>query len=768
MKFTLTDIDYDTNIKLYGETDTGERVVIQDKEFKPFFYAKGLKEEEIKKIKIGLYEVTSTLKEKDKTRVTINTTEGVPIISEAIISQGGQVIEKDIPFTQRYLITKGLKILEGVNSENLTKTETKWAPRVLALDIETTNKKGTPDTKEDEILMISLWSNYEIKKVLITKETKEKNTQSFKTEKEMLQELNKIILETKPNIIVTYNGDMFDWPFIRDRMNTYKINRPYGYDGSNMTIIKKETSASARIKGLAHIDLYVFISKLLSAQLKTSSLDLNSVANELIGEGKKEIDWDKFYKDYNKGNLKKIIEYSLNDARITYELFNKLKDIIIELSRLVNEPMYETSRSSYSSLVENYLINRAGEFNEEIPHRPASEDVMIRTRTSFTGGYVHEPKAGIYENIAVLDFRSLYPSIIVSYNIGPSSLNKKGIKVNVESKTYEFSQEPLGFIPLVVKDLVETRAKIKKELKNNKNPILEARSNAIKTITNALYGYLSYPRSRWYCFECAESITALGRKHVKEVIDFAEESGFNVCYGDTDSAFLTLGKKSKEELNDFLKEVNKKLPGIMELELEHVCPRGLFIAGKKGEKGVKKRYALIDEKEKLIIKGFEFVRGDWSNISRETQYKVFIALLKENSKEKAINTVKEMINALRNNTVPLKDLLIREQITMNLKDYKAIGPHVAVAKRLSDKGIIITPGTIISYIVTEGKGLIREKSKTIEEVEKDKLKPDAEYYIHHQVIPTVDRILDLLEVKEDDLSSKNKKETQQKMLNRYF
>lgn len=429
----------------------------------------------------------------------------------------------------------------------------------------------------------------------------------------------------------------------------------------------------------------------------------------------------------------------------------------------MNEPVYETCRSSYSRLVENYLINRAGEFNEGIPLRPAGEEVMTRTRVTFAGGYVHEPKAGIYDNIIVLDFRSLYPSIIVTYNIGPSTIGKKGIKVEVGEKIYEFEQEKQGFIPAVVKDLVETRAKIKKELKQSKSPILEARSYAIKTITNALYGYLSYPRSRWYCFECAESITALGRKHIKEVIESAEKAGFKVIYADTDSCFIALGNKTMEDLNKFLEEVNKKLPGIMELELEHHCPHGLFIAAKKGEHGVKKRYALITDKGELIIKGFEFVRGDWSNISRQTQYKVFQALLKDNSREKAIREVRDIINALRENKIPAKDLIIREQITMPLTSYKNIGPHVAVARRLSEKGYSIPPGTVISYMVVEGKGLIREKAKTADEAEKEKLKPDAEYYIHHQVLPAIDRIMDLLDVKEDNFSK-----APQKGLDRYL
>jgi len=753
MKFVLTDIDYNGAIRLFGDTAKGERVVIKDEKFKPYFYVK----KKIKKIKIGEHEVLDVIKEGNKYKVIVNNPQAIPIISAEIKHSGKKVIEKDIRFTQRYLIDKGLVMLEGVDSETITHCNLDWKPTILAVDIETSNKKGVPDTTIDEILMISLWSNHGVKKVLLTKECNEKNTECFKNEKEMLQRFNKIIDETKPSIIVTYNGDGFDWPFLRDRMNKYKLGRYYGYDGSSMTIIKKRVGASAKIKGLAHVDLYIFVSKILSPQLKTATLDLGSVSKELINNTKKEIDWEEFYTDWDEGNLKRIVEYSLVDAQVTYELFDKLKPTLYEMARLVNRPLYETCRSSYSSLVENYLINRAKEFKQEIPSRPSGEDVMARRRVTFVGGYVHQPNPGIYENIAVVDFRSLYPTIIVSYNIGPGTIGKKGLTVKVDGRTHTFEQEKQGFIPAVVKDLVEARIKIKKQLKKGKNPLLEAKSYAIKTITNATYGYLSYPRSRWYCFDCSESITSLGRKHIKDVISRATKEGFGVCYGDTDSAFLTLGKKTKKELDTFLIKINKKLPGIMELELERLCPRGLFVAGKKGEKGVKKRYALLDNKDELIIKGFEFVRGDWSSISKKTQYNVFNALLKENNRKKAINEVKKIVEKLRKNEAPLKDLVIRKQLTRNISEYKSIGPHVAVAKRLIEKGHPISAGTMIGYIVVEGKGLIREKAKTVDEVEEQQLKPDAEYYIHHQVIPAVDRVLDVLNVSEEEFENKKQK-----------
>jgi DNA polymerase I len=300
MKFTLTDIDYNGSIRLFGDGPGGERVVITDSEFKPFFYVK----EKPGKLRTGEHEIIKVEPDEKGYKVFVNNPDSVPVISHELKEQGLTVMENDIPVTQRYLIEKGLRVLEGVD-EKLSHCETKWEPRVLALDIETTNKKGVPDPDNDEILMISLWSNYGTKEVLLSKKCTEPNSKGFDSEEGMLKEFNKIIMNTKPSIMVTYNGDMFDWPFIRQRMKKYGLDRKYGYDGSSMTIIKRPNSASAKIKGLAHIDLYLFVSRILSPQLKTTTLDLNSVAEELIGQNKKEMDWEEFYKDWDKSRSKK-------------------------------------------------------------------------------------------------------------------------------------------------------------------------------------------------------------------------------------------------------------------------------------------------------------------------------------------------------------------------------------------------------------------------------------------------------------------------------
>jgi len=294
--------------------------------------------------------------------------------------------------------------------------------------------------------------------------------------------------------------------------------------------------------------------------------------------------------------------------------------------------------------------------------------------------------------------------------------------------------------------------------------ILEARDYALKTITNATYGYLGFPRARWYCLECAESITAFGRKYITEIINEVWEYGFKVIYGDTDSIMLSFKGKSKGDVNEFLKKVNDKLPGIMELELRGFYPAGIWVSKKSEvERGAKKKYALVDEDGRIIIRGFEYVRRDWANIAKETQHEVLKAILKERNPEKALLIVQKKIIELKEHKVPLEDVVIYTQLTKGFEEYEGLGPHVMAAKRAKDKGYWVEPGSIIKWVVTDVPGKISDKAHSYQEVKEKNLRYDADYYINHQLLPAVQRILEVLGFKKDEILSKK-----QEKLEKFF
>jgi DNA polymerase I len=358
--------------------------------------------------------------------------------------------------------------------------------------------------------------------------------------------------------------------------------------------------------------------------------------------------------------------------------------------------------------------------------------------------------------MVVFDFRSLYPTIITSHNIGPEGFrcaccrDKSHVP---EKEEYWFCQNEKKFLPQVLEQLILLRADLKRlikqeQAKGNDTKMLEARSYALKILANSFYGYLGFYGARWYCLECAASTTAYARNYIKTTIARAQEKKLDVIYADTDSCFIVLGEKRRKEAEEFLKAINKTLPGQMELELQGYYPRGIFVAQKSSEKGAKKRYALIDEKGKVKITGFETVRRNSSRIARQVQEKVLSLILSDKTEE-AVHYVKSVVKKLKQGEIPVADLIIKTQITRDVGSYTSLGPHVAVAKKLQDKGEHVTPGTIVEYVIAKGNGLVRERAQSPGDVAEGNY--DPEYYIHHQLLPAVSSIFAVLGIKEDDL-----------------
>jgi DNA polymerase I len=414
----------------------------------------------------------------------------------------------------------------------------------------------------------------------------------------------------------------------------------------------------------------------------------------------------------------------------------------------------------------------ATERKELIPSRPGGDDIGERLAAPIQGAFVKLPEPGIYENVAVLDFRGLYPSIIVSYNIDPNTLIDKNKLGEFKEEDYftspsdaHFSRKEIGLVPFVLNYLIDMRMQIKKALKTaNKDGDeyvrLSARSHALKILSNSFYGYLGYARSRWYSRPCAESVTAWGRKHIMDTIDRAEKSGFTVLYGDTDSVFLIY--KNEDDILKFMKDVNDSLPEKMELELEGFYTRGVFVSKKGGEsRGAKKKYALLGKDGRIKIRGFELVRRDWSKIAKDTQLKVLEAILKDGSKEKAVKIIREVVAQLQEGKVPLELLAISTQLNKNPDNYEVASPELAAAKKMVKAGIPIEKGTMISYVVgrTGGKN-ISDRAEPLELA----TNYDADYYINNQVLPAVMKIMKELGYDEHSMKFGGK----QKSLDSFF
>ena len=218
--------------------------------------------------------------------------------------------------------------------------------------------------------------------------------------------------------------------------------------------------------------------------------------------------------------------------------------------------------------------------------------------------------------------------------------------------------------------------------------------------------------------------------------------------------FLLLEKKTKEDALALMEKINKDLPGLMELDYEGHYPAGIFVSLKAAESGAKKKYALIDDQNNMKIKGFESVRRNWSAVAKDVQRKVLEIVLKEHDAKKAKEYVRKIVEELRKNLVPLDKVIVHTALSKGTGAYASIGPHVAAAQRMEAKGQSVGAGSVIHYVVVKGKGKIRDKVKLPDETTQDEY--DGEYYIQNQVLPGVERIFAVLDIKVDDLVSSTK------------
>jgi DNA polymerase I len=231
--------------------------------------------------------------------------------------------------------------------------------------------------------------------------------------------------------------------------------------------------------------------------------------------------------------------------------------------------------------------------------------------------------------------------------------------------------------------------------------------------------------------------------------NFVDACG-QVLLHNTDSNFLQMMDKTKHDVEHFVESVNSELPEGMELEIDGFYKRGIFVTKKDGG-AAKKKYALIDEKGNLKIVGFEYVRRDWANIAKDTQKKVIELVLSQGNPEAAAKYVRGILLDLKAGKIPKKDLTIMTLLQRDVKDYDAIGPHVAAAEKAIKRGKEIGVGSMLSFIVTKGneKSSISDKAELEEFVEEGNY--DAEYYIENQVLPAVIKIMAELGYSKEDL-----------------
>ncbi len=565
-------------------------------------------------------------------------------------------------------------------------------------------------------------------------------------EKSLILQLVAWFADYDPDIIIGWAVVTFDLALLYRRAKKLGISLPIGRGGVELgwKVADKFRPESLSLFGRVVLD---GIDWLKAAFYRFDSFSLEFVSRALLEEGKAihsvENRVDEIADLFHHDKLA-LAHYNLTDSRLVWDVFNhtQLFEFALERSRLTG---LELGRVGGSVAAFNNLY---------LPHLHRAGFVAPAMATSqgleSPGGYVMDSLPGLYQNIVVLDFKSLYPSIIRTFLIDPKGL-VQGLSMP-ELETVEgflggrFSREN-PILPELIKTLSEHREKAKLE----KN---EPLSHAIKIIMNSLYGVLGSRGCVFHDARLASSITLRGHEIMKQTKVWIEECGYQVIYGDTDSTFVWLGSDpldfnvdtvAKGLVEMINKQWQQKLAETMNiacfLELEYESHyEQFFMPTLRGSiEGSKKRYVGAftkpDGELKLIFKGMEQVRSDWSPLARRIQEELYYRLFsKQDVTVFLLDVIAELLAGKLDG-----ELVFSKKLRRDICDYTAkSSPHVKAAQiqySLSGLESLSKKGTRIEYLMTtNGAEPVKYRQANI----------DYQYYIDKQLGPIADPILTIL------------------------
>ena len=792
MKITFWLLDINPKIEngtadlwLWGIDSKGNRVLVIDRNFTAYFYAvvkEGFDPSKTAKEIMSAYPSSIVNLEVVERRFFGKPVQAIKVYCKVAIETGKlakalrglegvkECLEDDIRISMRYLIDNNVAPcawheVEAEEEENRlgVRADKVYAARsipkqlgsvdkpplrILSFSMISYSREGSPKPDRNPVVIIST--------VASTGEEKQFLADDDKNDKPILQQFVAYVCQFDPDIIVSFGANTRDWDYLIKR--SHRLERTFDVDRGRK---EPHTSIYGHVSftGMANVDLADFMDVFPEVKVKTLS-NLAYYLGIMKNASGIEIE-DVEFADYweNQQKREALKQFSLNNARKIQGSAKLLLDFAMQLSSLVSLPLDHVMTAAVGFRVEWFLIKQTRKLGELIPRR------VEQPYRPYAGGLVLKPKPGLHDNIAVLDFKSMYPNIMIRYNLSPDTYvapdepePPSGVYEAPEVK-HRFRKAPPGFYKEALTYLIEVRSKIRLEMKTLspstvEYSILDARQKAVKVITNAAYGYAGWVGARWYIKPVAEAASAWGRHTILTATRLAEDKGLTIIYGDTDSLFLTNDEKKLVELKAEIKE-NLGL----EVEVGEVYKHIFFTEAKK-------RYAGLRLDGTLDIVGLEVIRGDWAEVAKKVQEHVLEIILKEQSPAKAIDYVRTVIEELKQRKVPFRDLIIWKTLTKPPEQYAIKTPHVEAAKMLIEKGWRLTGGDKVGFVILAGKGRFYNRVKPYVFAKYDEV--DADYYVTNQVVPAAARILGFFGVTEKELISEKKESEEVRSLTDYL
>ncbi|XP_012718464.2 DNA polymerase alpha catalytic subunit [Fundulus heteroclitus] len=482
-----------------------------------------------------------------------------------------------------------------------------------------------------------------------------------------------------------------------------------------------------------------------------------------------------------------LLELTWTDAKLILQIMCELNvlPLALQITSIAGNVLSRTLMGGRSERNEFLLLHAFHDKNYIVPDKPSfrkaqleaaegEEDVdggkgKRRKKAAYAGGLVLDPKVGFYDKfVLLLDFNSLYPSIIQEFNICFTTVQRQAQSSRRKTDDDEPEEIPeipdpdleMGILPKEIRKLVERRKQVKQLMKQQDiNPDLylqyDIRQKALKLTANSMYGCLGFSFSRFYAKPLAALVTLKGREILMHTKDMVQKMNLEVIYGDTDSIMINTNSKSLEEVfklgNKIKAEVNK-LYKLLEIDIDGVFKSLLLLKKKKYAALVVEQQAEGRYSVKQELKGLDIVRRDWCDLAKECGNYVIGQILSDQSRDVIVDNIQkhlvEVGEKVANGDVPLNQYEIHKALTKDPQDYpdKKSLPHVHVALWINSQGgRRVKAGDTISYLICKDGSTLApsQRAYALEQLQKQEgLSVDTQYYLAQQVHPVVSRICD--------------------------
>ena len=737
-------------VHIYGRLEAGGTFLVRDDRQRPHFFIRAADAEQARALRILEPTVADkrTFDGAPACRVEADVPADVPGVRDRLHAAGIDTFEADLRFAVRYLIERGIKggcEIEGeaiagagvtwvFDNPSLRPAEVKVEPRVLSFDIETHGKS-------ERLLAISLYAPG-VDEVLIVDGSDRPmpdNATRCADEYAALEGFCDRVRLFDPDVLSGWNVIDFDLSVLQ--RIAARVRHPFhlGRDSGAMRIRKADSyfgSGRADVPGRLVLD---GIDLLRGAFIRMDDYSLDAVARKVLGEGKA-VAGDvrdriaEIIHNY-RHDLAAFALYARTDARLAFEIVRKLNVVRLAFARSGLAGMTPDRVAASIASFDFLYLTELGRLGIVAPSVRTGDTGVHAAQQ---GGHVLAPVSGLHRNVWVFDFKSLYPSIIRTFNIDPLAYvaDPRPDEGLIQTPAGAFRREP-AILPRLLDELFPRREAAKKIGD-------DVASNAIKILMNSFYGVLGTSACRFYNPALANSITSTGREILLWSKQWFETAGFAVLYGDTDSLFVQSHGGDPDETREQGRRLAMALTGELayyvgarwrvesrlELKFEKLYLKLFLPRSRHGTRGASKRYVGLrheGDTDNVEFIGMEVVRRDWTPLAKQVQRELYQRLFADQAVDLYLADV---VRRVRHGD--LDDALVyRKNLRKDTEDYTATTPPHVVAARKSTQ----PAGRLVSYVITTAGA---------EPLDNIRHPLDREHYVMKQVMPVAEPVLDAL------------------------